>query len=313
MLVKTDIPKLLLAGMKTEFMSSFEMAEKEYLNIATVIKSTKSTETYPWLGSVPKMHEWVDERVPQGLLEHNFTVPNRDFEASIAVDRNALDDEQYGQIELRVKDLSTEAARFFDELVYTLIPEGINTTGSTGSLYAGLNVSCYDGKAYFATNHSEGNSGTHSNRGSSAISTSAIQAAITAMRKFKTDQGKPAHKRPDTLVVPPDLEWTARKIINSPADPSEGTTTSFDAINTIKGALKIVINDYLTDTNNWYLFDTRGNVKPIILQMRKTPTFSDLTDNTESSFMRKKLYFGVDWRGAAAFGDWRNGYASIVG
>jgi len=92
--------------MRTEFMTSFEAAEKQYLNIATEIKSTKSEETYPWLGAVPKMREWKDERTPQGLLEHNFTVPNRDFEASIAVDRNAIEDEQYGQIEIRTKELS---------------------------------------------------------------------------------------------------------------------------------------------------------------------------------------------------------------
>lgn len=308
MLVKSDIPKLLLSGMKTNFMQAFETAEKQYLEIATEITSTKSEETYPWLGAVPKMREWKDERTPQGLLEHNFTVPNRDFEASIAVDRNAIEDEQYGQIEIRTKELSIEAVRFFDELTYSLIPEGVNTTG-TGSLFLGQNVACYDGKAFFATNHSEGNSGTHSNKGSTALSSAAIQAAITAMRKFKTDAGKPAGKRPNTLVVSPDLEWTANKILNSATDI---TTTGELGVNTIFKALKIVVNDYLTDTNNWYLFDTRGVVKPLILQMRKAPTFSQLTDGTESEFMRKKLYFGVDWRGAVAFGDWRNGYASIV-
>jgi phage major head subunit gpT-like protein len=129
------------------------------------------------------------------------------------------------------------------------------------------------------------------------------------MRKFKTDAGKPAGKRPNVLVVSPDLVWTANKILNSATDI---TTTGELGVNTIFKALKIVVNDYLTDTNNWYLFDTRGVVKPIILQMRKAPTFSQLTDGTEAEFMRKKLYFGVDWRGAVAFGDWRNGYASIV-
>ena len=311
MLVKSDIPQLLLAGMRTEFMKSFENAEKQYVNIATEIASTKSSETYPWLGSVPKMREWTDERVPKGLLEHDFTIPNRDFEASIAVDKNAIEDEQYGQIEIRTRELSTEAVRFFDELVFTLIPEGINTTG-TGSLFEGRDVSCYDSKAFFATNHSEGTSGTHSNRGSTAISLSALQAAITAMRKFKNDQGKPSGIRPNVLVVPPDLEWSTKKLINSPTDPSEGTATSFDAVNSLYKNLTVVVNDYLTDTNNWYLFDTRRVVKPIILQMRKAPAFSNLVNNTESEFMRKKLYFGVDWRGAAAFGDWRTGYASIV-
>jgi len=108
MLVKSDIPKLLLAGMRTEFMKAYEVAAKDYEKLATVISSTKSSETYPWLGGVPKMHEWKDERIPQGMLEHNFTIANRDWEASIAVDRNAIEDDQYGQINVRVKELATE-------------------------------------------------------------------------------------------------------------------------------------------------------------------------------------------------------------
>jgi len=312
MLVKSDIPKLLLAGMRTEFMTSFEAAEKQYLNIATEIKSTKSEETYPWLGAVPKMREWKDERTPQGLLEHNFTVPNRDFEASIAVDRNAIEDEQYGQIEVRVKELATEAVRFFDEMAFTLMGQGTGTTGTAGTIYGGVTLTCYDGKAYFATNHSEGDSGTQSNRGSAALSASALQTAITAMKKFKNDKGKPAHVRPNLLVVPNDLEWEAKELLNSQYYPEEGTTTNKFASNVLKGSLDLMVNDYLTDTDNWYLFDTNRVVKPMILQLRQDPRFASLVSGTESSFLRKKLYFGVDWRGEILWGDWRTGYASIV-
>lgn len=312
MLVKSDIPKLLLAGMRTEFMKAYEVADKDYVKLATVITSTKSSETYPWLGGVPKMHEWKDERIPQGLLEHNFTIANRDWEASIGVDRNAIEDEQYGQINVRIKELATEAARFFDELGFTLIGQGTGTSGTAGTIYEGVTLSCYDGKAFFATDHSEGDSGTQSNRGSSALSATALQAAITAMRKFKNDKGKPAHVKPNLLVVPPDLEWEAKELLNSQFYPEEGSTTNKMAVNVLKGSLDLLINDYLTDANNWYVFDTKRVVKPLILQLRQDPRFTSLTQGTESSFMRKKLYFGVDWRGEILWGDWRTGYTSVV-
>ena len=92
MLVKTDIPKLLLAGMRTNLMKAYGTASKDHEKLATTIKSTKSSETYPWLGGVPSMSQWKDERIPQGMLEHNFSIANRDWEASIAVDRNAIED-----------------------------------------------------------------------------------------------------------------------------------------------------------------------------------------------------------------------------
>ena len=312
MLTKGDIPKLLLAGMKTNFMTAYDTAVKEHLRLATVIKSGKSSETYPWLGGVPKMHEWKDERIPQGLLEHNFAIANRDWESSLAIDKNAIEDEQYGQIDIRVKDLAVEAARFFDELAFTLIAQGTSTSGTAGSIYNGVTISCYDSKAFFSTNHSEGQSGTQSNRGSTALSASALQAGITAMKKFKNDQGKPANIKPNLLVVPTDLEWEAKELLNSTYYPEEGAVTSKLATNVLKGSLELITSSYLTDTNNWYLFDTTKGIKPLILQLRQNPRFTSLTQNTESSFMKKKLYYGVDWRGEILWGDWRNGYASIV-
>jgi len=312
MLVKSDIPKLLLAGMRTEFMKAYETADKEYTKVVTPIRSSKSSETYPWLGGVPKMNEWKDERIPQGMLEHNFVIANRDWEASIAVDRNAIEDDQYGQIEVRIRELATEAVRFFSEMVFTLIAQGANTSGTSGTIYDGVSVACYDTKAFFATNHSEGESGTQSNKGTTALSSSSLQTAITAMRKFKNDKGKPAGTKPNVLVIPPDLEWTARELLNSAFYPEEGTTTAKLAINTLKGAMDLLISEYLTDANNWYLFDTSKVVRPMILQMRQDPQFTSLTSGTESSFMRKKLFYGVDWRGEILFGDWRTGYGAIV-
>ena len=295
-------------------MKAYETAAKDYEKLATVIASTKSTETYPWLGGVPKMHEWKDERIPQGMLEHNFSIVNRDWESSIAVDRNAIEDEQYGQINVRVQELATEAARFFDELAFTLIEQGAGTSGTAGTIYEGVTISCYDGKAFFATNHTEGDSGTQSNKGSTALSATALQAAITAMRKFKNDKGKPAHVRPNLLSVPTDLEWEAKELLDSVYYPEVTTQANPSklAVNVLKGSLDLLVNDYLTDTNNWYVFDTNRVVKPLILQLRQNPRFTSLTQGTESSFMRKKLYFGVDWRGEILWGDWRTGYASIV-
>ena len=94
MLVRTDIPKLITAGMKKEFMRMYaEEIVPAYDKVATILVSNKKQETYPWLGSTPTMHEWKDERVPEGMLEHYFTVVNRNFEASVAVDKTAIEDE----------------------------------------------------------------------------------------------------------------------------------------------------------------------------------------------------------------------------
>ena len=93
MLVKTDIPKLLEAGIRREFMKEFERKEAEWEKIAIRINSTKDTENYAWLGSVGDLHEWKDERIPEALYEHSYSIKNLDWEASIAISRNAIEDE----------------------------------------------------------------------------------------------------------------------------------------------------------------------------------------------------------------------------
>ncbi|MFW5903032.1 MAG: Mu-like prophage major head subunit gpT family protein [archaeon] len=310
MLVKGDIPKLLLAGMKEQFMERFDQIDNEHERIATVIDSESSSETYAWLGGTPKMREWKDERVPQGLKEHNYTILNRDFESSISVDRNAFADEQYGQIETRVQQLADEASRHFEEMAFTLINQGENEVGDSGTLYSGVDLKAYDGEAYFSSNHEEDESGTQSNiedSSDAALDTDTVQAAITAMKSLKDDKGKPAHINPDLIVVPTDYEFAAREILNSAYYPSEGTDTAKLATNVLQGALDLVESPYL-DSDAFYLFDTNRVVNPLIMQMRKQPEFTSLTEGTEAAFMRKKMYFGVDWRGEILWGDWRTGY-----
>ena len=249
MITRGDIPKLLLAGMRTEFMSAYKDATADYQKITTTVESTKSEETYPWLGSVPKMSEWKDERKEEDLNEYYFTITNYSWEGTVSVDRDAIEDDQYSQINIRVKELATEAKRFYDEMVFGLILQGENTTGSANTIFENKNVACYDTKAFFASDHSEGDSGTQSNLGSADLSATELQTAITAMVNFKDDKGKPSHVRPNTLVVAPGLEWEAKELLNSSYYPEEGTTTNKLATNVLKGSLDLIVNPYLTDVD----------------------------------------------------------------
>jgi len=306
MLVKSDIPKLLEAGMRKTFMKEFRKHEAEWERIATRINSTKSEETYPWLGAVPDLHEWVDERVPQGLLEHHFSIRNRSWESSISVDRDALEDEQYGQINIRVRDLANKAGRFWGKMVYTLLNQGDNTTGEDGTILEGKDISCYDGQAFFSDSHEEGESGTQRNGDNLELTADNLQTVIEEMMQWVDDKGNPLEVRPNLLIVNPSQQFTAREILNSQYYPTEVEGTKL-ATNVLKGALDLYVTPYV-DTNFWAVIDTTGIVKPIILQIRRDITFDSLTKDNTDSFLKKKLYFGVDFRGNVGFGMWQYAY-----
>ena len=314
MLVKTDIPKLLLAGMKKEFFKVYdEEIVAAYDRVATIVKSTKSQETYPWLGAVSKIKEWKDERAPEALLEHNFVVTNRDWEGTLAVDRNAIEDEQYGQITIRVRQLAQEAKRFIGELVFQLLGEGDTSTGKAGTNFAGLNIACYDGNPYFYATHSEGSSGSQSNKGTAAISFANLQTALTAMKGIKDDKGKFLSVNPDLLVVNQSDEFACREFLNSTFYPA--TTASANpqklATNVLKGALDLYVTPYV-ESGTWVVLDTKSVIKPLIVQLRKKPNFTALLEG-QDAYLRKELYFGVDFRAEAAFGMWQYAYGSNSG
>ncbi len=297
--VKSDIPKLLEAGLRAVFFDAYESYSGDWERIATVVPSENDTEKYAWLGATPRMREFKDERIPASLLEHDYSIKNKTWEASIAVDRAALEDDQYGQIRLRIQGLADEARRHQEEMVFTLLKDGFNTL-------------CYDGQYFFDTDHSVGESGTQANKGNSALSAASLQAAFSAMMKFKDDRGKPMGIVPDTLVVPPDLKWTAMELLQSVYATDEAAGKTEGRKNVLKGALNLIVSPYLSDSNDWFLLCTKRAIKPIIFQSRVPIEFSALEGNSENGFMRDKYIYGVRARYNVGFGLWQLAYGSQV-
>ncbi|MDI6827248.1 MAG: Mu-like prophage major head subunit gpT family protein [Armatimonadota bacterium] len=298
-IVKSDIPKLLEAGLRAVFFDAYEAYSGDWERIATVVPSENDTEKYAWLGATPRMREFKDERIPASLLEHDYSIKNKTWEASIAVDRAALEDDQYGQIRLRIQGLADEARRHQEEMVFSLLKDGFNTL-------------CYDGQYFFDTDHSVGESGTQANKGTSALSAASLQAAFSAMMKFKDDRGKPMGIVPDTLVVPPDLKWTAMELLQSVYATDEVAGKTEGRKNVLKGSLGLIVSPYLSDSNDWFLLCTKRAIKPIIFQSRIPIEFSALEGNSENGFMRDKYVYGVRARYNVGFGLWQLAYGSQV-
>jgi hypothetical protein len=73
------------------------------------------------------------------------------------------------------------------------------------------------------------------------------------MRQFTDETGNLLTARGDTLLVPPALEETAWEIVSTPGK----LDTADNNLNYSKGKYKIIVWDYLTDSNNWFLIDSR--------------------------------------------------------
>ena len=140
--------------------------------------STSESETYAWLGDIPGMREWIGEREIQNLSGSAYTIKNKDFELTVGVDRNAVEDDKIGLYNPSIQMLGESAALHPDELVYGLLANGFTEK-------------CYDGKAFFATDHPVGKDKA-SNKGTAKLSMDAYKTARTSMMSLKNSKGRPS-------------------------------------------------------------------------------------------------------------------------
>lgn len=287
-----DIVKSVQPGMNTHFIDAVKAYSPQWSRIADFIKSTQNVETYPWMGAIPDPVEFTDERKRRKINEYSFQVTNAEWEQTIAIKRALIDDERYGQLNGMSAAMGRKFVRWFDKKVFALLPAGATATA-------------YDGQYFFDTDHAEGNSGTQSNKTTSAFDATTYATGRAAMMNFKDDQGDPVGAMPNLLVVPGALEKTALETVKA-------VTVSTGGTNVLAGLSEVLVTPWLTDSNNWYLLDTQSGDKPLILQERIALELGFQGADSESGWNRSEYEYGSYWRGAFSYGDWRRAYGGIV-
>lgn len=107
-----------------------------------------------------------------------------------------------------------------------------------------------DGLALCSTAHTSAVGGSNqSNSGTTALSPAAVDATYVLMCKFNTNKDNPMFEKPDTIIVPIDLEAYANEISGSKGQVDSENNN----INTYYGRFKIISTRMLDDTNNWFM------------------------------------------------------------
>ena len=121
MIVNQQSLRGIYVGFNTLFNKAFEEVTPIYTEVATVTPSTTDSETYAWLGDIPGMREWIGDREIQNLTASDYTIKNKDFELTVGVDRNAIEDDKIGLYNPSVQMLGQSAAAHPDELIFALL------------------------------------------------------------------------------------------------------------------------------------------------------------------------------------------------
>jgi phage major head subunit gpT-like protein len=292
-LVTSDFLAGLLTNYRAIFTTAFTEADKEALwkKLCLEVQSDADKESYNWLEAVPSISEWVDQRKVYGLSAKAYEIINKNYEGTISVDRNTLEDDKYGLITPRIRQLATRIANHPAKLVFQLLNAGTSTV-------------TYDGLSFFVdTGRAFGDSGSINNIVAGAYAADAdkiragIGAAVARMRGFKDNRGEYLDLVPDTIVCSPTMEFAIRSallpgVLGYPRPEAE----------VIK---QIIISAYLTSGasagHDYYVVATSNELKPMLFQLRKKPEFVAMDKpDSERVFMQRLIHYGVDGRYACA-------------
>jgi phage major head subunit gpT-like protein len=284
-------------GYSKIFQDAYNAAEVWWDQLASRVPSMGAENRYAWMAAIPKMREWLGDRVVQNVAAYGFSVVNKDFELTLELDRNAIEDDQIGVYNPTIAMMGEQTRKYPDDLVLDLLQNGQSNL-------------CFDGQYFFDTDHpidqNSGVVGTQQNYWSSGKALSFDNYAVgrAKMRAFKGANGRPLGVRPNLLIVPPALEATAKLIVTAEYLPSTAGTA--EQPNVYRDTAKVLVIDELDGADTtWYLADTRKPIKPFVFQDRQAPRFyQETSPDSESVKRRKKFTYGVDTRGNAGFALW---------
>ena len=133
-----------LTTLFTSFKAAFNQGETSapsyWKTIALKQPSSTGEEQYGWMKNLPSLREWIGPRQVNNISLAGYTIINKLFESTIAVQRTAVEDDSYSVIKPVLAEMGKAAASHPDELIFALLRDGFIKN-------------CYDNQFFFDTDH----------------------------------------------------------------------------------------------------------------------------------------------------------------
>lgn len=288
--ISSDWAALLEPGLRAVFYNTYNELPTQFDKIFKVKNSNKAAEYELGMGAFTPWTERVNDtdnveyqKIGQGL-EREYI--HKEFASGFAVGKRLYEDEQYGIINGMAEDLGRAGRTKVEMDVASVLNNAFDPTSPI-----------YDGKPLISAEHpyEGGLSGVQSNLVEGALSDVTLKKAITLMRSVRDNGGKKIVLQPDTLIVPPALEWLAIELTKSAQKPG----TSDNDINALAGRLKVFVYDYLTNDDAWFVIDSKRHKLTFFWRVKPEFTRSKDTDNFVAKYNGRMRYsFGASaWQG----------------
>jgi len=298
--------KLLEPGLRKVFFDGFKERPPTYEEVLGVESSRKSAEHF---FRVAGLTEWPEF---SGVVEYEEYVPGQDFSVrhttyakGLQIPFELAEDDLYGIVGPRGEGIGGRRARQMGRgarIKAEKLAAAIFNNAFTDNIYDGVPL-CADNHPYIKP-HAVSGSTTQNNKMTEPLSEGAVKQARILMREQASDEGTPLQYEGRTLLVPPGLEYTALEITQATLKPG----TADNDPNTLRGRVnRVIVWDYLTDQNNWFLIDPDAVKENLLFFWRVRPEFFARSDQDRFS-----LKFVGRMRCSVAVTDWRGVVGSEV-
>jgi len=291
---EANFGKLLEPGLRKIFFETYGELPEQYSKIYNMKTSSKAKE-YDWgmgaFGDWTQRTSQVDEVAYKTLspgLERTYT--HNAFTQGFMITREMYEDEQYGQMEKMAKAMARSGRAKVEKDAIQILTDAFTVNG-------------YDGVPLCSDSHpllDSASSGDNLTTG--VLSDTNLKKAIQLMKATVDEAGNLIQLNPTVLVVPPALEDTALRLLNS--QKITGSDHNDTNMYLSQAGIQVLVMDYLSaaaggSDTAWFLMDGMRHELNFFWRIR--PEFKN--DDDFDTFVAKyrgymRYSYGYsDWRG----------------
>jgi len=203
-----------------------------------------------------------------------------------SITEEAMEDNLYDSLSARYTKSLARAMAYTKQIKAAAI---LNSGFSATTLYG-------DGQSLFSTAHPLVSGGVNSNRPSTGadLNETSLEAAVIQIAAWTDEKGLLIAAKPRKLIVPAALQFVATRLLET----SLRVGTTDNDINALKNNGSIpegyTINNFLTDTNAWFLkTDVPNGLKHFVRVPMSTSMDADFDTGNNRYKARERYSFGV--------------------
>ena len=283
---RAQLLKELLPGLNALFGMEYARYDDEHSEIYETESSDRSFEEEVKLSgfdAAPVKDE--GDAISYDAAQESFTARynHETIAMGFAITEEAIEDNLYDSLSARYTKALARAMAHTKQ-VKAVVP--LNDT----SYQSG------DGVVLFSTAHPLVSGGTNSNTQATAadLNETSLEAAVIQIGKWTDERGLLIAAQPQKLVIPPDLQFVAARVMQSELRPG----TADNDINAVRSMGVVpggtVVNHYLTDTDAWFLLtDVPNGMKHFNRVALETSMDGDFDTGNVRYKARERYSFGV--------------------